>query len=157
VSSGTFTSGELGISVSISSGVVADAPSDEFEFALRVKSRFGGLLFAFEPLSRDLELDTVRAMESDLLRGPPTNVVCPSALDEYVVRISAGLADVEELETSDCRHIVVAFVRTCRDNGTVILVSASRDLEGPPKDWFDAVRVADHSPACAYLQALASL
>jgi hypothetical protein len=111
----------------------------------------------FEPVTAEFEEAMVHEMVVGSLRPKAKIGGCENKKDEYVTRLPAGLADVEDVTTWDCKHLVAAFVPACDGEASVVLFGASEGYgESPIDDWFATVRVAGGSPACAYLRALAA-
>jgi hypothetical protein len=159
----TFTSKDIGVSASVPDGAIWAAPAEGPELSLRTDSRLRGLFFVFEPVTAELEQDVMRRLAPpwrDSGHDAGHGDACTQREQEDVIKLTAGLADVDEMVTTDCRQVVAAFVPACDGEAAVVLFGFSQGSSGAASpgvdDWFDTLRLAAHSPACDYLRVLAA-
>ena len=155
ISGDLFVSKQLGIELRIPAGMEADVPTSGLELTFHKARRSAALGYVFDPVSATEERDLAKKLATSILPATPSFVL---EQEGYVIRLPIGLADVEQVRTPEGNLLLAAFVPVCDGEATLVLVSASTfELITDATDaWFDGVRVTDDSPACAYLQALAS-
>jgi hypothetical protein len=173
-----FSSDTLGLTAQIQADTAARVPPDGAELELNRGGSYGahtlrrlgtvttpgrgetaalagGIYFLFELLTTALEAQ----MTEELARRVQPGARGPVRVREsYAIKLSVGLADVNEVELEDATEMKVAFVPACGGAATLVLLGA---WEGPQGDaateqWFDRVRLDEDAPACAFIAAHAA-
>jgi hypothetical protein len=154
-----FSSEALGLTAEIQADTAARVPPDGPELELKRRGFYGrrhetaalagGIYFLFEPLTTALEAQMTEELARRVQLGARGRV------QVYAIKLSVGLADVNEVELEDTAEMKVAFVPACGGAATLVLMGA---WEGPQGDsatehWFDRVRLDEGAPACAYIAA----
>jgi hypothetical protein len=161
VENGVFSSDALGLTAQIQADTAARVPPDGPELELKRRGWYGrretaalagGIYFLFEPLTTALEAQVTEAFARRVQPGAREPV---RVRETYAIKLSVGLADINEVELEDTAEMKVAFVTACGGAATLVLLGAwdGRQGDTATEQWFDHVRLDEDAPACAYIAA----
>jgi hypothetical protein len=156
-----FSSDALGLTVQIQADTSARVPPDGPELELSRRGWYGRretaalagrIYFLFEPLTTALEAQVTEELARHVRPGPSGPV---PVREPYAIKLSVGLADVNEVELEDTAGMKVAFVTACGGAATLVLLGEwdGRQGDAATEQWFDHVRLDEEAPACAYIAA----
>lgn len=164
---GVFSSDALGLTAEIQADTAARVPAEGAELELsrggmrtygargshQTAALVGGIYFLFELLSTALEAQVTEQLARRVQPGGTGPV---QVRETYAIKLSVGVADVNEVELEDTAGMKVAFVPACGGAATLVLLGAWQGPQGDAatEQWFDRVHLDEGaSPACAYIAA----